>query len=134
MSSPLSGHDTIDKLLVYCQRNDIARTKKGDVQVGRFLFKVSAHSTGNSIYGYILDGDDSYCFLNCTWWFSSAYTFNDSNWEHGAWDHELEDAFDRLRQLVAEHKQKLEEERLAKIADTDRAAAERKAKFEQLFK
>lgn len=94
---------------------------------------MSAHSTGNSIYGYILDGEDSYCFLNCTWWFSSSYTFNDYHWEHGAWDHELEEAINRLRELIIEYKEKLAKEEADRVAIKQHDDAERKAKFEKLF-
>ena len=133
MSSPMSGPDTIDQVLVYCQRHHIATTDKGQVQVGRFLFDVSHHSTGNSIDGYILDGEDSYHFLNCTWWFLSCYTFNESKWERGAWDHELEKAFGGLRELMVQRMDTLALEEKDGQASRQREADDRKEKFEMLF-
>jgi len=106
MGSLMSTDESIDRLLLYCHRHRISLDPRGEsITIDQFQFRVSPHSTGNSVGGYIRTPDGLYEFLNGTFWFSSCYLFNAFKWEAGAWDAALSLAFSKLRILVENHKE-----------------------------
>lgn len=148
MPSPMSGKDTLDKIIKYCQSKKIMTMKahasslekcrpfynEDVVKIGNFVFDAHSHSTGCSLRVWVLADDcDALEIISTTYWYHQRYTFNDSKREHGAWDKALGECIERLKILVNEHKEealKQQAEAEYKIAN---AEEERKSKFEALF-
>lgn len=146
MGSPLSGDNTIDQVLKYCQIHRIHTVSNDDlpkdcrsgngnttVRIGNIAFRCYSHDTGNDVRGWIINGDEAYEFVSTTYWFSSHYTFNSSRWERGAWDTSVNEFFATLRQAKEQHEARslaLQEEAQKK---RQQEAAERKALFERQF-
>ena len=118
MPSPLSTAKTPDRIILFCQQNKISCQPTSElpsihfpyhynvVRVGNIVFGVYAHTTGNSLSGWILnDAGESYQFISTTYWFSDKYCFNPATWEHGAWD-DVVDAAHRLMEPAKEMKKK----------------------------
>lgn len=144
MSSPLSGENTLDRVIGYCQWNNIRTVEAASVpgifrrhgkvvRVGNIVFSFNGHDTGNDVNGWIVSGEESYHFLKVPYWFSSHYCFNTSRWEKGAWDKAVDDAIAELRTLMDEHKELVSRLRAQEEQTKEQAAAERKAKFETQF-
>lgn len=144
MSSPLSGENTLDRVIGYCQRNGISTVDARSVpsiwrrdglvvRVGNIVFSFNGHDTGNDVNGWIINGDEAYHFLSVPYWFSSHYCFNKSTWERGAWDKAVDDAIAELRTLMDAHKAKVAKQMAQKKQAEEQAAAEHKAKFEAQF-
>jgi hypothetical protein len=133
--SPLSTTDpeSIDRILVYAVNKDIMRLRYGVIKCGLFEFHVNTHSTGNSVEVFIVKDDLSYRIINCTWWFSSQYTFNESQWDEGKWDAALTEAMLQIRTAVLKHRQAVEEEKADREAADAKVALLEKQAFEQLF-
>lgn len=144
MSSPLSGENTLDRVIGYCQWNGLSTVEASTVpgiyrregkvvRVGNIVFSFSGHDTGNDVNGWIVNGDDSYHFMSMPYWFSSHYCFNASRWEKGAWDKAVDEAVLELRRIMSEHKELAAQREEQRKQNEARAAAERKAKFEAQF-
>lgn len=147
MSSPLSGKDTIDRVLLYCQCYGLHTVADADlpppcrdgtgrprtVRIGNIAFRCNGHSTGNDVRGWIIDGDDAYEFVNTTYWFSSSYTFNESRWERGAWDGAVEELFATLRASKEKHEVAARELQERVAAERAKAETDVKARFERQF-
>lgn len=146
MSSPMSGENTNDRVLQYCQHRNIRTVENADlpaacrsgretkaVRIGNIVFRSYSHDTGCDVRGWIIDGADAYEFVSTTYWYSSQYTFNSSKWENGAWDSAVEDFFRTLRELKQDSESR-ELERQEKAAEARRAeAADVKSRFERQY-
>src|SRR5688572_25549570 len=140
MGSPLSGDDTIDRLLKYCQGAGIHTVSDDDlpkdcrrgngnttVRIGNIAFRCYGHDTGNDVRGWIIQGDEAYEFVATTYWFSSHYTFNSSRWEHGAWDTAVDAFFATLRAAKEKNEAAALAKQEAARATRQQSEAERKA-------
>lgn len=152
-NSPLSdGVDSPDVVIYYCQQNglrtravfslnlnlelDFPHTIPGPecVMVGNIAFQAHKHSTGCGARGWIVAPDgDCFEFLNGTWWYSSAYTFNEFKWENGAWDHAVSEALGVLKQERAADMALRAMNKADKSAQVTLADKRKRRKFEDLF-
>lgn len=133
MPSPLSGKDTIDHLIIYCQRNGIFTQDKPNcihhcyggkpAVIGNIAFDCYNHSTGNSVEIWVINGENSRQIVSTTYWFSSSYTFNESKRESGPWDKALNEAINKMTAAVSAHK--------AEVEAKNKAYTEERAKKEK---
>jgi hypothetical protein len=144
--SPLSGENTLDRIISYCQSHSIQTipTREASVRpaynsnvvkVGNFIFDAHGHSTGCVVRCWIVTDDgDSLEILDVPYWYSSDYTFNDSKWDRGAWDKELSAAIMMLDGLVKDHKEQMAKQKELYAKEKESKELDRKSKFEVLFK
>lgn len=140
MNSPLSGENTLDKIILDCIRYKINLVEGSDyygnptVKIDRFSFGIDSHSTGNSISVNIQNEEgESYNIINGTYWFSSRYCFNEFKQESGKWDEALNQAIQKLKNKIAVAK---EEERIREEQSKQEKVKKEltvKQKFEALF-
>ena len=106
------------------------------IKVGHFAFSANCHSTGISVYVFLVHPDtgETYEIINGTYWHSeSTYGFNKFMWKKGKWDTALAEAIQTLKDLLAErvayHQKK---QAAADEAEKTKAQVE-KEKYEALF-
>ena len=143
-NSPLSGENTLDKIISYCHAHNI-NTKEslscglkpsynGNlVEIDNFIFEAHKHDTGCDLGCWIVTENDYYAIINTTFWYSSIYTFNPSKWEKGKWDKALDKAIETLTYKVKEHKKATKTANDLVLKERDKEKMKRKAKFEALF-
>lgn len=80
-------------------RDLISRYK--EYSVGKFLFTVNCHYTGNSVVVDLVASDGARLnIINGTYWYNeNQYGFNKFHRLHGSWDDALEKAIDHIRKL-----------------------------------
>lgn len=146
MSSPMSGDNTNDRVLQYCQHRGIHTVEDSElpaachsggrsktVRIGNIAFRSHSHDTGCDVRGWIIDGAEAYEFVSTTYWYSSHYTFNSSKWERGAWDVAVEQFFATLRAAKAESEARALETQEQAAERRRQEAAQVKARFERQF-
>ena len=101
--SPMSAPRTLDKLIQgLAQHAEYVLPKHLQSHIHhrptfrillgtRFICCATPHDTGCSVTVDVLspDGSDILPIIQCTYWYSSLYTFNKSYQENGAWDKEF---------------------------------------------
>ena len=135
MSSPMSGPDTLDRILRRCIRHNICVLEGRDMlQHGRFRFSVYPHDTGCSVIVWVVnDEGECYEIIQGTFWYDSRYCHNTFKWEKGAWDAALTETTDHLKRMAdAADAEALRREKAEADARKERNDAVR-AKFEGLF-
>lgn len=105
----MSGEGTLDNLIQGCSRfgafqslteglDPYIKTVCGTscVRVGDLVFHADRHSTGCSVYVWVVDGKESIMVRNTTYWYSYNYTFNEPRNIYGPWDAAISDAMDKM--------------------------------------
>ena len=132
--SPLSGENTLDKLIRYCDRHALFQIGDEKMKVGVFLFRARPHSTGCSVDIWIDIPDHKVRLIyKTTFWYSSDYTFNTTSIERGDWDDALESAKNEMALSIKNHKEKTEFDKKIRAEREAKSEDNEKAEFELAF-
>jgi hypothetical protein len=133
--SPFFAKDCLADIISEYYKHVLGKSSsRAEFLVDLFGFYFCEHNTGVSIAVKIIAPDKTERkIIDCTYWFSSTYTFNTCFFESGKWDNRLEKTIDKMLENVnLSIRKKEEEETKVKQEKLAKELAE-KQKFESLF-
>jgi len=140
-SSPMSGQKTLNRLLEDCLRYEVnlipdsSNPHRKVIITKNFEFTVDTHSTGSSVSCWlVLPLKPPIQIIQATYWFSSSYTFNKSQFRKGAWDSALEEEILDLQSKVKAAKEVVEGVKKEKEDAEFEEAKRLVASYESYFK
>lgn len=105
---------------------------------GRYVMNMSSHSTADHLWIYATLGEEKLLVYYKTNWCSSSYEFNERDKIigfqcEGPWNEELRAYFEEVKNLLAEHKEAVEDEKHEEVAEEEILKAEKLARFTQAY-